>query len=145
MQNWRQHVRFTFLFWKAKAFWSNYLSELPFSIALWTVYTREIFLLVLLKIFWNFETLSKSTQKQPFSCVFQDRCPGKIRKLHKKMPVLESLFNKVSRNKETQAQVFSYVFCEGFTSNVFTEHLRWSWSLSLKTFYVVGVHKKVFE
>ena len=56
--------------------------------------------------------------------------------------MLESLFNKVSRNKETLAQVFSCEFCEGFKKIFFTEHLRWSWSLSFKKF---DIHKKVFE
>ena len=68
-------------------------------------------------------------------CV-QDRCPEKIRKLHKEIPVLESLFKKVSRNKETPAQVFSCEFCEAFKNTFFAEHLRWSWSLSFKKFYV---------
>ena len=36
----------------------------------------------------------------------QDRCPEKICKLHKEIPVLESLFKKVSRNKETPAKLF---------------------------------------
>ena len=66
----------------------------------------------------------------------QDRCPEKIRKLHKETPVLESLFKKVSRNKETPTQVFSCEFCEAFKNTFFTEHLWWSWSFSFKLFYV---------
>ena len=66
----------------------------------------------------------------------QDRCPGKIRKLYKETPVLESLFKKVSRNKETPTQVFSCEFCEAFKNTFFTEHLWWSWSFSFKLFYV---------
>ena len=109
------------------------MCELPFSIALWIINTRSIFSLVLLKIFWNFWNSSrkKSTQKQSFSGVLQDRCPEKIRKLHKETPVLESLFKKVSRNKETPAQVFSCEFCEAFKSTIFTEHLRYEVGVSL--------------
>ena len=87
----------------------------------------------------------KSTQKHPFSGVLQDRCPEKSRKFHKKTPVLESIFNKVSRNKEIPAQVFSCEFCKAFKNTFFTENIRWSWSLSFKKFYIVGVHKNVFE
>ena len=81
----------------------------------------------------NFRSTSrkKATKKQPFSDVLQDRCPEEIRKLHKETPVLESLFNKVSKNKETRAQVFSCEFCEAFKNTFFTEHLRWNLSLSL--------------
>ena len=47
--------------------------ELPFSIALWIIYARSIFSLVLLKISWNFWSSSrkKSTQKQLFSGVYK--------------------------------------------------------------------------
>ena len=72
----------------------------------------------------------------------QDRCTEKIRKLHKETPVLESLFKKVSRNKETPAQVFFCEFCEAFKNTFFTEHLRWSWSLSFKKFYVQEFTKR---
>ena len=103
-------------FRKAKAFQLNYLCELLFRIAVWTIYTRSIFSLVLLKIFCNFRNTSRknSTQKQPFPGVLQDRCPGKVRRFYKKTPVLQSLFKKVSRNKNTPAQVFSCEFCEAF-------------------------------
>ena len=66
----------------------------------------------------------------------QDRCTEKIRKLPKETPLLESLFKKVSRNKETPTQLFSGEFCEAFKYNFFTEHLGWSWSLPFKKFYV---------
>ena len=93
---------------------------------------------MLLKIFWNFWNSSrkKSTQKQPFSSVYKVDVLKKIRKLHKEIPVLELLFEKVSRNKETPAHVFAGEFCEAFKNTFFTEHLRWSWSLSFKMFYV---------
>ena len=72
----------------------------------------------------------------------QDRCPEKIRKLHKETPVLESLFKKVSRNKETPAQVLPCEFCEAFKNTFFKEHLWWSWSLSFKKFYVQELTKR---
>ena len=62
-------------------------------------------------------------QKQPFSGVLQDSCPEKTHKFHKKTSVLQSLFNKVYKNKETPAQVFSCEFCETFKNTCFTEYL----------------------
>ena len=59
--------------------------------------------------------------------------------------MLESLFKKISRHEETPAQVFSWEFCETLQSTFFTEYFRWSWSFSLKKFYLVGFHEKVFE
>ena len=41
------------------AFWLNYLRELPFRIVVWTIYTRSIFSLVLLRISWNFRITSR--------------------------------------------------------------------------------------
>ena len=34
------------------------------------------------------------TQEQPFAAVLQNRCSETFRNIHKKNPVLESLFNK---------------------------------------------------
>ena len=51
--------------------------------------------------------------------------------MHKKTPVLESLFNKVaglkacSFIKKTPTQVFSCEYCEIFKKPFFIEHLRW--------------------
>ena len=37
-------------------------------------------------------------------------------------------------------------FCETFKNKFFVEHVRWSWSLSLKkSCLLIGVLKKVFE
>ena len=66
----------------------------------------------------------------------QDRCPEKLCKLHKEILLLESLLKKFSRNKESPAHVLSREFCEAFKNIFFTEHLRWSWSLSFEIFYV---------
>ena len=42
--------------------------------------------------------------------------------------MLELVFNKVSRNKESPAQVFSCEFYEAFKNTLITEHLRFhSW------------------
>ena len=135
MQNLAQCVCFP-IFRKGKAFLLNYMSDLPFSIALWTICSRSIFSLVFLKVFWNFQNISRkqSMGRQLFSGVLQDRCPENLRKLRKKTPLLESLCSKASRSKETLEQVFSYEFYEAFKNSSFTEHLRWSWSLSLKNF-----------
>ena len=61
------------LFSKSESFLIKLRYELPFSIALWIIYTRNIFSLVLLEIFWNFWNSSrkKSTQKQPLSGVYK--------------------------------------------------------------------------
>ena len=107
----------------------------PFRIAVWAIYTRSFFSLVLLKIYWNFRTISrkKFTKKQPFSGVLQDGYPGKIWKFHKHRCIFSA------------ALVFSCEFCEAFKNIFYTEHLRWSCSLSFKRFCIVGVHKKIFE
>ena len=83
-------------------------------------------------------------QKQPFSGVLHDRYPEKVFKIHQKTSMLESLLNSLQK-KETSAQVFSCDLCKAFKNTYFTEHPRWSWSLSQKMFYIVSVHRKVFE
>ena len=63
--------------------------------------------------------------------------------------MLESLFNKVFRSKETPPQVFSYEFCEVYENTYFMEHLRATtfsrWNLLFKKLHIAGVHKKIFE
>ena len=59
--------------------------------------------------------------------------------------MLESLLKKVSRNKKTPAQAFSWELCEALKSTFFTEHFRWRWSLFLQRLYIVGFYEKVFE
>ena len=129
MQNLAQCVCFL-IFRKGKAFLLNYMSDLPFSIALWTICSRSLFSLVFLKVFWNFQIISRkqSMGRQLLSGVLQDRCPENLRKLRKKTPLLELLCSKASRSKDTLE------FYEAFKNSSFTEHLRWSWSLSLKIF-----------
>ena len=105
---------------------------------------------MLLKIFWNFRNASKKNQRLEAAVL---KCStryfsSKIRKIHKKTPVIESLCNKSFRIKKIQkipAQVYSCEFWETFKNTFFTEHLPWSWSLSLKKLCNVGVHKKAFQ
>ena len=47
----------------------------------------------------------KGVQKQLFADVLHDRCSWKFCKIHKKTPMLESLFNK-------GAHMVSYDFCD---------------------------------
>ena len=110
----------------------------PQNCSMGSTYQKHFFIGAL-KFFWNFRKTSrkKSTQKQSFSGVLQDRCPGKICKFHKKTPVLRSI-------KRLQHRCFCEFF-EAFKNAFFTKHLWWSWGLSLKRFYIGGVHKKVFE
>ena len=54
----------------------------------------------------------KGVQKQPFADILQNRCSWKFCKIHRKTPVLESLFNKV-------AHMVSYYLCEIFKNTYF--------------------------
>ena len=57
--------------------------------------------------------------------------------------MLEPLFNKISRNKETPTRVFSCEFCEAFKSTLF-KSTSGGVGVCLKKFYILGVLKKVF-
>ena len=68
--------------------------------------------------------------KQLFTDVFQDRCSWKFCNIHRKTPVLESLFNKVTgpkscifTEKEPPSQVFSCEYCKVFKNRCFIEYL----------------------
>ena len=66
-------------------------------------------------------------QKQPFAYVLQNRFSKKFRNIHRKTPVLESLFKKVvdlKSNAETPTQVLPFKYCEIFKNTLFTEDLR---------------------
>ena len=54
----------------------------------------------------------KGVQKQPFPDVLQNRCSWKVFKIHRKTPMLESLFNKVKH-------VLSYDLCGIFKNTYF--------------------------
>ena len=58
---------------------------------------------------------------------------------------MESLFNKVSGNKKTPAQVYSCEFCKNFKETCFIERRWWSWSLYFKKLCIVRVLKNGFE
>ena len=45
------------------------------------------------------ERYESRRQKQPFTDVLQNRCSKKFRKFHRKLLMLESLFNKVADPK----------------------------------------------
>ena len=95
-------------------------------------YKKHFFSLLLLKIFRNFWNISrkKSMQERPFSGVYKIDVLKKFANFTKKFQWW-SHFLKVSRNKETPAQVFSCEFCEAFKSTIFTEHLRYEVGVSL--------------
>ena len=46
---------------------------------------------------------------------------------------------------KSPAQLFSLEICEAFKNTFFAEHLRWSWSLSFKTFYVYELNTNQHE
>ena len=63
--------------------------------------------------------------------VLQKRCSYKFRKIHRKTPVPESLFNKVADlrpetllKKETLAQLFSCEFCK-ISNNTYCYRTLW--------------------
>ena len=67
----------------------------------------------------------------------------KFRNIHKKLPVLESIFNKVAGlkasnfiKKETPAEVFLREYCGSFKKQLFLEHLRW---LLLEIFILISI------
>ena len=57
-------------------------------------------------------------QKQSFVDIFQNRRSWKFRNIHRKIQVLESLFNKVAGHK-------TWEYCEIFKKSFFIEHLWW--------------------
>ena len=87
---------------------------------------RSISLSVCLKIFWNSRNASRKrpTVRSKRSQVLYKIGILKKSAIPKKTTVLESLFKKVCRNKETPAQVFSWEYCETLKNTFFTEHLR---------------------
>ena len=59
--------------------------------------------------------------------------------------MLGSLFNKVSRNKETPAQLFSCELCKASNNTLFYRKPSIELEFFLKRFYIVDAQKKVFE
>ena len=62
--------------------------------------------------------------------IYKTRCSWKFHKIHRKITVPESSFNKV---KKALAQLFSkfFEFCEIFKNILFTEHLRVTASVNI--------------
>ena len=56
--------------------------------------------------------------------VLQNRCSKKCLNIHRKTPVLESLFNELYE-KETPTRVFSCEYYEIFKDSFFTELIGW--------------------
>ena len=69
---------------------------------------------------------------QPFANVIQNRCYYKFPDIHKKISVLESLFNKVTElmaynlfKKRTQHRCFPVNITKHLMKPFFMEHFRW--------------------
>ena len=78
----------------------------------------------------HFITMYTSFQKQPTGVFCKTRCSQKSRKLHRKTPVLESIFNKVTvlqawsfNLKETPTRVFSCEIFKNLKNTYFEDHL----------------------
>ena len=71
-------------------------------------------------------------QKQSFADIVPNRYSQKFRNIHRKTPVLESLFSKVAGlevshliKKRLQQHSFSCKYCKIFRNNFFIEDLQW--------------------
>ena len=76
-------------------------------------------------IYWQNPQITAAVhyfQKQPPEVLCKKMCSLKVRKYLRKIPVLESVFNEVTK-KETPTQKFSCEICEIFKSPYFEEHL----------------------
>ena len=115
------------------------------------IYQRHLFIGAFKKLlkFWM-DILEALLEKDPRSEVIVLSCSTRqaflniLEKNTKKTTVLELLFKEVSNSKGTPSQAFSWEFCEILKKTYFTEHFRWSWSLSLKKLYILGFHERVF-
>ena len=54
----------------------------------------------------------KCAQKQPFADVLQNKCFSKFCKIHRKTPVLESLFNKAADLNRLHHNYLSVIFAK---------------------------------
>ena len=90
----------------------------------WSVFSIKLQIWRLANLLWrdtNTGAMKKKLQKQSFADVLQNRCSKKFRKFHRKIPVLEYLFNKVAG-----LMVFFLEVCEIFKNTFFTEHIWYS-------------------
>ena len=63
----------------------------------------------------------------------------KVCNIHRKVPVLESLFSKVAilvAYKQTPTQMFSCEYCELFKKILFKENNRWLLCVSIMYFFI---------
>ena len=89
------------------------------------------FWLINLSVNNEHRAMRKKLQKQSFADILQNRCSLKFHKFHRKIPVLESLFNKAAvlktctlLRRDSNTGFFCEI-CETFKNTFFTEHLRW--------------------
>ena len=78
------------------------------------------------------DVMIKFCQKQSFADVLQNRCPSKLRKFHRRKPVLGSLLNKVVGpkvcnfiKKRPQHRCFPVKCLKFLRAPFLTEHLWW--------------------
>ena len=104
------------------------------------------------KLFSYYEIMKPWIQKQPFADIFQNRCPWKFANIHRKEPVLESLFNKAAVLKtcsfikqRLQHRYFPMNITKLLRITFFIEHLfvdasmdcfLWPYLVSLFSFFV---------
>ena len=65
-----------------------------------------------------------TAQEQSWTDVVQNTCSQKFSQFHRKIPVLESYFNKIILIKR-DSKCFLVKFAEFLRTPFFTEHLRW--------------------
>ena len=98
------------------------------------------FFVVLLEYFWLHSLHPYfNTQKESFEDVLQNECPYKLCNIHRKTPVLESVFNIIAGlkgcrfiEKRLQHRRFPVNIVKLLRTFFFVEHLRW---LLLNSFY----------
>ena len=101
------------------------MCELSFSIALWIIYIRSFFSLVLLKIFWNFRNSSRKNQRRSSrSQVFYKIDVKSWKKF---------VFKKVSR-LGVRNKLFEWLAANEFLSNS-KNYLRFS-CVSISCFFI---------
>ena len=123
------------VFRKAKAFQLNYLCELFFKIAVWTVCIYQKHLIIgAVNFFWNFQRTSRKKPMVRSCCSQVFKCPQDP----------QNSQENASSVKGTPVEMFS---CESYKIfiDTFTERFRCSWGLSLKKLYIVDVHRKFFD
>ena len=85
-------------------------------------------------------------QKQPPEVFCKHRCSQKFLKIHRKTPVLESLFNKASGlwpailfKKRLQHRCFPVNFVKFLRTSFYIEHLWWLLSLSFSLYHFAAL------